>query len=217
MPRAHSPPFPSSLSQLSYFPARGRAEFTRLCLSAGKVAFEDERMSFEDFGAKKASGELPMGQLPTLTVDGVQYSQSISIARYSAKISGIYPAGEVAQLKCDMVVDCFSDLRDTFAPFRTMKPEEKDAAYPAAIEKAEQQCAKIEKLLEGSGLFVGDAITMADVACFAVFEDNALRRPQVVATGFKDKFPGLAAVCDKVKAQEGIAAYLSSRPDEPDL
>lgn len=33
---------------------------------------------------------LPLGQLPVLQVDGTIYAQSMAIARYAAKLAGLY-------------------------------------------------------------------------------------------------------------------------------
>ena len=48
--------------KLTYFPAKGRAEISRLILSYSGVKFTDERLTGEQFGALKSS--LPWGQIP---------------------------------------------------------------------------------------------------------------------------------------------------------
>jgi hypothetical protein len=54
--------------KLTYFPAKGRAEISRLILSYSGVKFTDERLSGEQFGAIKSS--LPWGQIPVLNYKG---------------------------------------------------------------------------------------------------------------------------------------------------
>ena len=44
-----------------YFPGYGRAESTRMTLAHAKANWEDERVSFEDFGPRKEAGEFPSG------------------------------------------------------------------------------------------------------------------------------------------------------------
>ncbi len=56
--------------KLTYFGVYGRAEFSRMLLAHAKVAFEDERIDRETFGARKAAGEFPNGQIPVLTHNG---------------------------------------------------------------------------------------------------------------------------------------------------
>ena len=51
------------------------------------VVHEDKRLSFPDFGAKKAAGEYTFGSLPVLTLpSGIQLNQSNAIARYIARV-----------------------------------------------------------------------------------------------------------------------------------
>ena len=66
--------------KLTYFPAKGRAEISRLILSYSGVKFTDERLTGEQFGALKSS--LPWGQIPVLHYKGQVLCQSISIARW---------------------------------------------------------------------------------------------------------------------------------------
>ena len=55
--------------KLYYFDLYGRAETVRMILTRAGVAFEDVRMTPEQFGEMKASGKLPHGQVPALELD----------------------------------------------------------------------------------------------------------------------------------------------------
>ena len=66
--------------KMIYFPAKGRAEISRLILSYSGVKFTDEELTREQFGALKSS--LPWGQIPVLHYHGQVMCQSISIARW---------------------------------------------------------------------------------------------------------------------------------------
>ena len=66
---------PSKLKYI-YFDVYARGEPIRILLNHAKVTFEDERLSFEDFGPRKAAGEFEMGQLPVLLIDGVPHTQT---------------------------------------------------------------------------------------------------------------------------------------------
>ena len=70
--------------KLTYFPAKGRAEISRLILSYSGVKFTDERLSGEQFGAIKSS--LPWGQIPVLNYKGQVMCQSLSIARWGTRV-----------------------------------------------------------------------------------------------------------------------------------
>lgn len=54
---------------------------------------------------------MPMGQLPTLEVDGHRVHQSISIARYLAKRVGLGGTNDWENLIIDTVVDTVNDFR----------------------------------------------------------------------------------------------------------
>jgi len=73
--------------RLEYFDLHGRALYIRMILWYAGVSHEDKRLSFEEFGAKKAAGEYIFGSLPVLTLpSGIQLNQSNSIARYIARV-----------------------------------------------------------------------------------------------------------------------------------
>ena len=67
--------------KLTYFDIHGgRGEPARLALHIGGVAFEDDRIGFEEFGAKRAG--YPFKRVPLLQIDDVELSQCNSINRY---------------------------------------------------------------------------------------------------------------------------------------
>ncbi len=51
-------------AKLYYFDGYGRAEFIRMALWAGKVPYEDVRLSPEQFGKLKGEGFFPTGSIP---------------------------------------------------------------------------------------------------------------------------------------------------------
>ncbi|KAF0712421.1 hypothetical protein As57867_004825, partial [Aphanomyces stellatus] len=57
------------------------AEPIRFIFSYGKIAFHDDRISFNDFPIKKPALGLPFGHIPILRVNGTTYAQSGAIAR----------------------------------------------------------------------------------------------------------------------------------------
>ncbi len=68
-----------------YFGVYGRVEFIRMLLTHAKVSFEDERLDGLAFGARKAAGEFPNGQLPVVVHNGKMLNESTSILRYLGK------------------------------------------------------------------------------------------------------------------------------------
>ena len=53
---------------------------------------------------------MPAGQMPVLEVDGIQLSQSITIARYLAIKYKLVGSTPLEQAQADMVVDCVTDF-----------------------------------------------------------------------------------------------------------
>jgi glutathione S-transferase len=94
--------------KLTYFDfTGGRAEPARLALHLGGLSFEDYRFAFADFAEVRKS--TPLGQVPTLHVDGVQVTQSDAITRYVGKLTGLYPQDAFQALLCDEVMDALED------------------------------------------------------------------------------------------------------------
>lgn len=88
--------------KLTYFDFHGgRAEPARLALHIGGVAFEDYRFAGADFAEVRKS--TPLGQVPTLQVNGVQVTQCDAILRYAGKLAGLYPSDPFQALLCDEV------------------------------------------------------------------------------------------------------------------
>ncbi len=52
------------MSKFVYFPLYARGAAIKMLLSHGKVEYEDDAVTFEQFAPRKAAGEFPNGQLP---------------------------------------------------------------------------------------------------------------------------------------------------------
>ncbi|MGL5146864.1 MAG: glutathione S-transferase N-terminal domain-containing protein, partial [Plesiomonas shigelloides] len=67
--------------KLSYFDVDGgRGEPIRIALHAAGIPFEDFRFSYSDFAEVRKT--TPLNQVPTVTLDGVQLTQSSALLRY---------------------------------------------------------------------------------------------------------------------------------------
>merc|ERR1712209_309434 len=76
--------------RLTYFPARGRAEISRLILKHAGVKFDDIRLTGEDFA--KVKPILPYGSMPILEYKGEVLCETIAKILFS-------PEGEKAGMK----------------------------------------------------------------------------------------------------------------------
>ncbi|KAL3668104.1 hypothetical protein V7S43_006968 [Phytophthora oleae] len=192
--------------KLTYFAGPGRAELSRLILSAGNVSFEDERLDRDAFLAIKPT--LPLGQVPVLEVDGTTYSQSMAIARYAAKLTGLYPQNPLECLRVDMVSESLVDIKALITEVTYRTPDEATKAEKTKT-LLEESVPKTFKLLEGfvqkGPFFLGDKMTYADLQLFDLVK-NALAN----FAGFSlDKYPKLTGLVAKVEANPNVAAYLA--------
>eukprot|EP01064_Diplonema_japonicum_P014526 TRINITY_DN221_c0_g1_i1.p2 TRINITY_DN221_c0_g1~~TRINITY_DN221_c0_g1_i1.p2 ORF type:complete len:221 (+),score=71.85 TRINITY_DN221_c0_g1_i1:788-1450(+) len=162
--------------KIVYFALPGRAEPARLALAVGGIAFEDEKVTGEEWGAK-IKPEVAPRQLPLLKVDDEVIGQSGAIMRYAGKVSSVggkplYPQEAVMALKvdefCDIVGEVFGPLGKTFA---IADEAEKSAARAALVAEGGELTkwfAFVDSLLakSSSGFAVGDSLTLADICAF---------------------------------------------------
>ncbi|KAG6613579.1 putative glutathione S-transferase [Phytophthora cinnamomi] len=194
--------------KLTYFDGKGRAELTRLIFNYGGVAFTDDRIARNDFPALKPT--LPLGQVPVLEVNGTTYAQSMAIARYAAKLSGLYPSDPVKALKADMFSCSLGELVDAFINFvfKTADADEKARKQKVFVdETAPKFFTALEKLVEGK-FVLGDQISYADVHLLDLV-DNGIK--WAIPTFTLEAFPKLAAVVANVTADPKIATYLAQQ------
>lgn len=111
--------------KLTYF-GPGRADPVRLALYIGQVPFIDERLTREQFNARKSS--LPFGRLPVLEVDGVAIAETNVVLRYAGRLSGLYPVNApLAALQIDEVLHALEELNEHFMPAATeADPSQRD-------------------------------------------------------------------------------------------
>lgn len=170
---------------LVYFQLKGRAELSRLIFTCGEVSFDDQRLSFEDYGQMRSSGELPFGQLPILKLGDTVISQSCAIARYAAKQAGLYPIDHLQAALSDMIVDTWRDLQDLLYGCYVDRVVEKGQlimAFREASVKVKRlneyfatsvpmHLEKLEQIItqnQASSFLVGSSLTWADIAVFDI-------------------------------------------------
>jgi len=191
---------------LTYFGGRGRGELTRLAFAEGNIEYEDRRV--DDHSSLKSEGTLPFGQLPILQHNGVTLAQSNSIARYAARLGGLYGKDALEGGKIDMVVDGMIDVGSAISSAKTDEEKEKlkKETLPAWF-------GHFEKLLKSNApnkVFVGDQVTLADLAVFRITDDVLAQNSEAL-----NSFPNLKSHHDLVAQRPRIAAWLKKRPTTP--
>ena len=150
-----------------------RAEVPRLALHLAGVSFYDHRVSGLEFREMKQHGQLPLGQLPILKVNGAKLTQSIAIARFCGIASGMYPEDRWQAAKVDEVFDVVNELTYTVSPTTRERDLERKMHMRATI--ATKHLPKafdfLEQQLEHSDshYFVEDRLTIADLVVWRVF------------------------------------------------
>uniref|UniRef100_G3UUM8 glutathione transferase n=1 Tax=Meleagris gallopavo TaxID=9103 RepID=G3UUM8_MELGA len=94
--------------KLTYFNLRGRAEISRYIFAYSGIKYEDHRLEGADW--PKIKPTIPFGKVPILEVDGVIIHQSLAIARYLARESGLAGQTPVEQALVDAIVDTMDDF-----------------------------------------------------------------------------------------------------------
>jgi glutathione S-transferase len=94
--------------RLSYFDVDGgRAEPIRIAFHAAGIAFEDNRLSFQDFAEYRKSVRFTC--VPVLEIDGQQVTQSNALTRFVGKMAGLYPDDALQALYCDEAMGAVED------------------------------------------------------------------------------------------------------------
>lgn len=192
--------------KLTYFNGRGKGELIRLVFGAAGQQFEDERIEFDAWPAKKAAA--PLGQMPYLTLDGgkQQLPQSLAIARFVARKLKLAGTSEIEEAHADVLVDTCEEVYQYWYQnvFR------KDPIPADFKEKASAQLTKLEKLIGmygSKGFSVGFALTWADLAVF-----NVAFLYESVQAGVTKEFAQVQAVQKSVEENANVKAYLAKRP-----
>ena len=200
--------------KLTYFDFKGRAEPSRLALHIGGVAFEDERLSREQFGQIKAS--LPFQQVPILTVDGKVVAQSEAILRYVGILSGLYPSNDAFQaLLIDQVVFEISDIFQLLQPsFKEQDLEKKlglrkslvDVDFPKHLKALNNVIGTY-----GSGSFaVGKSLSIADLMVFAFGSQMKSGIMDGIPTTVFDSYSNIVKVYETVLKHPKVVEWYST-------
>ena len=155
-----------------------RAEVARLPLFMSNIEFEDFRITSDDNRYLKENGMLkdgtiiPFRQLPVLVAKGQSIAQTGAIARICGKLSGMYPKDVIEAGRVDQIIDTVTDINELLNPsMREDDPVIKKQMRAALSNDAlPKYFGYLEEILEAnnSGWFVGDDMTIADIAVWSL-------------------------------------------------
>jgi len=197
--------------RLIYFNSRGRGEPIRYLFALAGVEYEDVRL---DHGEKwqTMKPNTPFGQLPVLEIDGFQLAQTKAIARYLGHEFKMAGRNNLESAKADMLVDGVEDVSTHIRPvFREKDPEKKKELFEAVMkEHIEPFLKRYEHFLEksGTGYFVSDQITWADLFIFDRLQNFEKRHPELLQHHAK-----LRQFVDKIASNPKIKAWIEKRPE----
>lgn len=186
---------------LTYFNAPGRAEPVRLALHLSKIPFNDERLSFQEFAARKSRGDFPLGSVPVMTVDGQVFTQTAAMLRYVAKLGGgaLYPSDAMQAFVVDSALDTFNDtLMGALLPSLFERDADKKLELRAAFTEGPltRCCGYVEGLIARSGgpYLLGDTLSIADLMIAHQVGQIVRGGLDGVAPSFFDGYPKLKAL-----------------------
>jgi glutathione S-transferase len=196
--------------KLSYFDFHGgRAEPARLAFVVGGVTFEDHRFAFPEFAEVRKS--TPFGQVPVLSVDGVQVTQCDAITRYAGKLSGLYPTDPYQALLCDEVMYVVEEASVKLGPtFRMTGEEQKEARLALVDGSMPVYLGWLQKQLiaHGGEYFADNRLTVADLKVFVDVRGlNSGRLDHVPADLVEQVAPALNAHMQRIAQTPAIKAY----------
>lgn len=197
-----------------YFNLQARGELARLILAAADRSYEDIRFDFQQWPEYKP--KMILNQCPVLEfADGTQLPQSMSIARYLARETGLAGSDNLESAKIDAVVDTQRDVNEVFytkvffEKDEAKKAEELEKFLKETLVKHVENLGKLKKAYStDERYFVGNKLSWADL-----FVYNSIQALVHVVPQVKDKigteFQGLI---DAIHANESLKKYLDNRP-----
>lgn len=200
--------------KLTYFDFDGgRGEPIRIALHAAGIEFEDERLTFPEFGV--AQQGFRFHAVPVMEIDGAVVTQTNSICRYIGKMAGLYPTDALQALYCDEVMDVLEDVSNHIVQTFGL---EGDALKQARKQLVEGRLSVYIKGLDvllargGGEYFAANQLTVADLKVFIQMRSLSSGLLDHIPTDLVDRLaPKLRAHQERVAADPHVVGYYASR------
>ncbi|GMS94813.1 hypothetical protein PENTCL1PPCAC_16988, partial [Pristionchus entomophagus] len=204
--------------KLTYFNTSGRGDPIRILFALADVPFEDVRVAIKDWPALKLT--TPLGTLPVLSVDGVEFGQTQAILRYLAREFGFAGPSPLSSALADSLADQMADLMTAIFPWHGCNvgffPGDKAALYQSVfIPARDKNFTFFEKALSKSStgwLASTPSLTHADIFVGCVVE--MLLRLVPEPEKLLSDYPLIAAHQKKFLAIPKVANHIANRPKD---
>ena len=200
--------------KLTYFDFDGgRAEPIRIAFHAAGIQFEDNRLSFPEFGEMRQGTRF--NSVPVLEIDGAAVTQSNALSRYVGKMAGLYPADDLQALYCDEVLGALEDLSHYIVKTFGLKDEQLRLAREKLVDGwLSVYLRGLDELLARGGgeYFADNSLTVADLKAFV--QTRSLRSGNLdhVPTDLVQRLaPGLVEHQERIESDPRVAAYYATR------
>lgn len=184
----------------------------------GDIPFEDERLSGEQFRERKEAGQFPFGQVPVLTVDGTVYTQSLAIARYCGKLSGLYPRDDdLSALAIDEVFVVVEDVMMSLFSYRGPDKEQVKRVREDAVKNAfPRLLGGLERIVKKRGdheqWLCGSSITLADLVVYYMVGNICHGFVDYVSREDLEAYPRLMASYKAVEDHPKVISWNEKHP-----
>lgn len=200
--------------KLTYFDIDGgRGEVTRIAMHVAGIDFDDNRISFPEFGATRQS--MRFHAVPILEVDGEEFSQSDAMSRYVGRLAGLYPSDPMQAMYCDEVLGAYEDLTQfVVRTFGLEGDELRQAREELRDGKMTVFLKGLQALLQrGGGEYFADGqLTVADLRSFVQMKSLTAGMLDHVPADFAQSVaPELVAHHKRVSTDSRVVAYYASR------
>ncbi|KAI5637382.1 glutathione S-transferase 2 [Phthorimaea operculella] len=194
---------------VTYFNLKSLGEPTRLLLSYGGQEFEDRRIERENF--EKIKLNFPYRQLPVVEIDGKQYAQSTSIARYLGHKFGIAGANLEEDLEIDQAVDFLTDIRlKASAPMYEKDPEISKKKKEENVKNNGWMLEKLNDIIvKNKGHLACEKLTWADFVFAGIYDmlKFVMQLPEL-----DTKFPAFKKLQETVYSLPGVKEFAEKAP-----
>ncbi|GMR45319.1 hypothetical protein PMAYCL1PPCAC_15514 [Pristionchus mayeri] len=204
--------------KFTYFNTSGRGDPIRILFALADVPFEDVRVPIKEWPALKP--KTPLGTLPVLSVDGVEFGQTQAILRYLAREFGFAGPDTLSSAIADSLADQMADFMAAIFPWHGVNvgfvPGDKAELYKTVFLPArDKHFPLFEKALSKSSsgwLAATPSLTHADIFVGCVIE-MLLRLVPEPPTLLVD-FPLLARHQAKFTSIAKVAEHIANRPKD---